>query len=424
MIFDYSVPADCQPSDPAEVAGRPPYRRGRFRREELQHLALELDRRGRPALADLQTEELVTAWSAAVESLLDANSPVRKALDPALTLTARLSGPALQAALEAMLEGTVGEPLDALLDRAAELDRRRSGLVAAVLAANVPALAVQVLLPALALRRPVLLKSSSREPLLGAALVDLLRRHHPALADALAAVTWSRGETDIESGVFATAESVVAYGDDGTLRALTERRKDLLGHGTMTSLAVISADAVSGAASGPTAAGLAADIALFEQRGCLSVEVVYTDGDAAALARSIARELAALARRWPPPPLDLERAAAVRQMRQDAALHGLLVAELPLASGTVIVDPDPAPRPGPGLRSVRVVPLEALDRLGAILAPLAGRLQGVALAGDDALRLEPLLVELQVTRLAPPGMLQRPDAMWANGETHLIERLA
>ena len=56
-----------------------------------------------------------------------------------------------------------------------------------ILAGNLPALAVQPLLPALALRRPVLLKSPSAEPLFAPAFLEALTRREPRLAGAVAA---------------------------------------------------------------------------------------------------------------------------------------------------------------------------------------------------------------------------------------------
>ena len=110
MISDYSVPPDCQPSGTAENARRPRYLRGRWYPEELTALAGRLDGPGREALAALPDADLLEAWNSALATLLDPGSPARRALDPALNMTCRLSGPALQAALEAMLEGHTGEP--------------------------------------------------------------------------------------------------------------------------------------------------------------------------------------------------------------------------------------------------------------------------------------------------------------------------
>jgi hypothetical protein len=87
------------------------------------------------------------------------------------------------------------------------------------------------------------------------------------------------------------------------------------------------------------------------------------------------------------------------------------------------VDPDPKLRLSPGLRTVRVHPLEDLARLPGLLEPWRGRLQGVAMVGEDALGLEPRLTELGVSRFAAPGELQSPDASWHNGGVNPLEAL-
>jgi hypothetical protein len=420
MISDHSVPPDHQPAEAAERAEPPRYTQARWTAAEIHALAQRLDRFGREALAAVSDQSLLAAWDRAIALLLDPASASRRRLDPALAVTCRLSPEALQAALEAMLEGMTGDPARRLFERAATLERRHRGLVTAVLPANVPALAAQVLLPALALRRPVLLKSSSREPLLGAALVHLLGRTEPPLAEALAAVTWRGGDSELEAAAFADAETVVAFGSDDTLRSLEARRSGVVGHGTRISVAVVSADADLPAAS----AGLAEDIALFEQRGCLSVRSILTDADADALSAALAEALRRQARRWPPVPLDRPTASALRLARSEAELHGSTVADLPLDAGTVIVRSGGPLDPLPAARSVRIHRLGEVAQALDLLAPWRGRIQGAAVAGERAERLRGELEALEVRRITAPGDLQRTDALWANGDRHLIERLA
>jgi hypothetical protein len=292
--------------------------------------------------------------------------------------------------------------------------------VLVVLASNLPALAVQPLLPALALRRPVLLKSPSAEPRFAPAFLAALARREPRLAAGLAAAVWPGGDQELEAPVLARAGTVIAYGEAEALASLERRAPGrVVGYGPKTSLAVIGAEAEPEG----VAAGLARDIALFDQRGCLSIAAVYTAGDAAALAESLARSLTDLADRWPPGPADPAALAAVQQARLEAEMRGLHRPDLPLSAGTVLVDPVSAFRPSPGLRTVRVHPLESLEDLPEILAPWSGRLQGAALAGGDAWPLVPRFAALGFSRFAPPGELQSPDAAWHNGGIHPLRAL-
>ena len=361
----------------------------------------------------MTSEELLAAWGETVEAFLDPGSPERRALDPGLAQTSRLSPQGLSAALEAVLGGVRAGPAGALLAEAEGLPKG-GGPVLVILASNLPALAVQPLWPALALRRPVLLKSPSSEPLFVPAFLDALTRREPRLKELVSAAVWRGGDERVEAPLLEQAATIIAYGDEPALADLERRAPGkVVGYGPKTSLAVVD-----------DIGGLARDIALFDQRGCLSVAAVYTAGDAEEVAARLAEDLRELARRWPPGPADPAALAAVQQARLEAEMRGLWVARLPVLEGTVLVDPDPAFRPSPGLRTVRVHPLPDLERLPAILSPWRGKLQGAALAGEEAWRLAPALADLGISRCALPGELQSPDVTWHNGGIHPLRALA
>lgn len=378
------------------------------------------------ALRSIPADDLLAAWGETVDAFLDPASPERRALDPELSRLCRLSPQGLAAGLEAVLGGVRREAAAALFAAAAGREAPDEPVLV-VLAANLPALAVQPLLPTLALRRPALLKSPSAEPLFAPAFLDALARREPRLAGALAATTWPGGDASLEEPVLGGVGTVLAYGDAPALADLERRAPGkVVGYGPKTSLAVLGKQRGEGSDPGMAAdlaRDLAGDIALFDQRGCLSVVAVYVTGDAEALAVELEGALADLARRWPPGPADPAAQAAVQQIRLEAEMRGLRRPTLPLAAGTVLLDPDPAFRPSPGLRTVRVHPLPDLERLPDLLAPWRGRLQGAALAGEDAWRIAPQLEELGISRCARPGDLQSPDARWHNGGIDPLEVL-
>jgi hypothetical protein len=387
------------------------YLAARWTPEALARLISAL-REGAAALRAIPAEDLLAAWGDTVATFLRPGSLERRALDPPLARLCGLSPEGLRAGLEAVLGGVRREKAAALAALAPRAAAAAAGPVLAVLASNLPGLAVQPLLPALLLRRPVLLKSPSAEPLFAPAFLAALARREPRLAGAVAAAAWPGGDAELEAPVLAAAGTVLAYGESEVLADLERRAPGkVIGYGPKTSLAAI------GAAEDPheAAESLAPDIALFDQRGCLSVAAVYTAGDAAALAERLTAALRDLARRWPPGPPARAVSAAVQHARLEAELRGLWCSSLSLRDGTVIVDPEPELQPSPGLRTVRVHPLPDLSRLPQILQPWRGRLQGAALAGEDAWRLQPALVKLGISRCAALGELQSPDATWFNG---------
>jgi hypothetical protein len=283
---------------------------------------------------------------------------------------------------------------------------------------------VQPLLPALALRRPLLVESASAEPLFAPAFLHALRARLPAVAEGVAAVTWRGGDAALESPVLAGVGCVLAYGGREAVASLQRRAPGrVVDYGPKLSLAVVSADADPVA----VAPGLARDVALFDQRGCLSVQAVVVEGAelAGRIAAELARALAALASELPPGPASSAAAAQVQLLRAEATMRGLRLAPAgPLAEGTVILEPRPELQPSPGLRTVRVHPVATLDEVGPMLVRWQGLLQGAALAGERALALAPRLERFGVTRCAPPGRLQTPDAAWHNGGRDPLDVLA
>ena len=418
MLADFAVPQALAPmrSEPI-LEGRA--RRAEWTPLELERVAARLAARGGDALASVPLERRIAAWLDVVDALLDPERPERRALVPALVATSRLSPEGLSEALEVVVGGAGREALDALVARLPPPAPR--GLGAVVLAANVPALAVQTLLPALLLGRPLLLKSSAREPLAAPALVAALVAREPALGEAFAAVTWPSGDEALESSALARAERIVAYGGAEALADLAARWGDrLVAHGPRASVALVAGafDALR------VARAIARDIALLDQRGCLSVQAVYVAGDARPLAEMLAFALEVEHARLPPGPIEPELAAAVQQLRGEADLAGNLVGQLELAAGSVIWDEVARFRPVPGLRTVRVHPVDSIETALAALAPWRGSLQGMAVAGDATTDLAATLVErLGVARVAAAGRLQHAEAGWASGGIDPLEAL-
>ena len=92
---------------------------------------------------------------------------------------------------------------------------------------------------------------------------------------------------------------------------------------------------------------------------------------------------------------------------------------------TVIYDREADFTVSPGYRTVYLTPIADLADLERRLKPVAGRLEGFALA-DPAARLEParrLLRALGVSWIAPPGQLQSPPLDWRHGGGALLDLL-
>jgi hypothetical protein len=420
VLHDVATPPGVlPPSAAANALAGIAFSSARWTPSDLGRLMNHLAELGSRALEEIPQDDLLKAWCEAVDEFRDPSSAERRSLDPALSRLCRLSAGSLEAALEVVLGGVAATAIRPLVELAPEIPGDPSPLLV-ILSSNLPGLAVQPLLPALLLRRPILLKSASAEPLFAPAFVRALSRRQPALGEGVAAVTWMGGDQALEAPVLDRAGRILAYGDCDSIESIERRASGkVYAYGPKTSLAIIG----RGVPVERIAEGLARDIALFDQRGCLSVQAVYVEGDARMLAEALAIELVGAAQRLPPSAPDPVVAAGVQQIRLEAALRGLWVAELSMAVGTVVVDPSPEFRLSPGLRTVRIHPIEELSILPEVLAPWSGRLQGAALAGQGAWSLQLRLESLGISRCAEPGQLQAADATWHNGGIHPFEAL-
>jgi hypothetical protein len=410
VLRDWAT-ADDDPLALDAIAGGRPWRAARWDAARLAAVAERLAARGAEALAAVPVERRLAAWLATVEALLDPESEERSELFPALVATARLSPEGLSEALEVVVGGAGAEAAEALAARAPRAGE--AGVDGVVLAANVPGLAVQSVLPALVAGRPLLLRSPAREPLFAPALVAALVRREPVLAGAFAAVSFPHDREDLFAAAFGRCRRVLAYGGETAIAALRATLGErLVALGPKASVAFVAG------ARDPLAAGraLARDVALLDQRGCLSVQAVYVAGEARELAEALAFGLALEHRRLPPGAADPAAAARLHQLRGAAQLAGTLVGRLEAAAGSVVLERGAGFRPVPGLRSVRVHEVGSLDEALAALAPFRGSLQGAALAGEEALaRGDEIAARLGLARVAPAGRLQHPEAGWAAG---------
>lgn len=382
---------------------------------ELAATAARLAARGRRALTALPLERRLDLWEETVAAFLEPGSPERSALLPRLLASSRLSPEGLTEGLELVLGGTSGRAATEMARRAAALPAAtRDTLAGVVLAGNIPGLAAQSLLPALLLGRPLLLKSASAEPWFAPAIVAALVAREPSLADAFAAVAFAGDDSAALAAAFDEVDPLLAYGGAPAVASLAARFGErLVAHGPKASVAFVGAgvDLVG------TARGLARDIALFDQRGCLSVQAVYVEGDAEELAAALAWALELESARLPHGPIDAATAAAVQQLRATTDLQrgGSSARQPELAVGTVLVESETFFRPVPGLRTVRVHGVSDLRDALPALEPWRGRLQGAALAGPSADALSDTLPLLGFSRLAAAGELQSADVSWANG---------
>jgi acyl-CoA reductase-like NAD-dependent aldehyde dehydrogenase len=330
-----------------------------------------------------------------------------------LAREARLSPAVTAAAIEIAADALNADAMLDLVERELGPARPvRPWLVAHTLASNVPALAVPAIALGCLAGAAVLVKSGHADRVSGPAFHRALEAEDVDLAATVVTTYWPGGDARAERALLGRADVVVATGRDATVAGIARRLDGrVIAHGERTSVAVVAGGALDDAA---IVHGIATDVALHDQRGCLSPAAVYVERDVQAFAGRLAAALDAVGDTLPPGPLEPEQRAAHRTAVSEAEWLGATV--LGGDGGTVLVGADSRLRPSPGRRTVWVQPLSPL----ADVLP-AGRIECVGLAGatPDAA----MLRRLGVARICAPGRMQRPPLAWPRGQLSPLRSL-
>ncbi len=303
-------------------------------------------------------------------------------------------------------------------------------LVGHILSANVPPPVVQTLFPALLVGAPSFLKAPSSEPWFATLLVRSLKAEAPELARSVAVATWPAGADRLSEGLFHTAELVVVFGSDQTVQTIRSRlpaKTRLIGHPHRFSAGYVARETLVPANLPALARAFARDVALFDQQGCLSPQVIFVETGGASPVDAFVRELAHRAlpevgKALPPRRLGLDEGAALVQFKGVRALDG---AVFPVPGGAVAVTR--ASRfvaPGPG-RTLLVKPVDHVDQALSYLGDAVRSLQAVAVATVAARggTIERSFAHAGASRICRPGRLQSPPAIWPGDGFRPLEAL-
>lgn len=384
----------------------------------LRHAQRQLARRSR--------DEIVALLGDVIETWLAPDSRWLARAVSQLPGATGFSAAMIRHALPTMLAPLRRPALDALLEREVGM-RRGPQLILHVLPGNLPGLAAIPAALSLAIGSAALLKAGRGDRAFPALFAASIAERDPQLGDCVAALYWPGGERDPEDAALA-ADLIVASGDDATIAALRARaRGRFIGHGHRISFAVVAREVAGDAEPARrTAALLAHDIAMWDQRGCLSPQLCFVEGDRATAQRfaaQVARALEPLAAQLPPAAPSPAERLALRRFRDDAEWRGLggepvdLFAAADEASGTVVVESDAALRPSPLCRTLRVQPLPGAGALSALLAPARAQLEGAGLAAAPQrwAEIADCLAAAGVHRVCEIGVMQRPPLDWRQG---------
>ncbi len=357
--------------------------------------------------------------------------PAESGLSPAMA-SAVLDGMAAdwtEERLVELLRTDLGDPT--VLDRFVDIGRgsvRALGpeLCVQVVSGSVPGVGATALVRSLLVKAPTLLKPGRGDVVLPVLMARALREEDPFLANAVGVVYWRGGQAELEDAALERADAVIAYGGDEVVRGLRERAPvtaRFVGYHHRVSVGVVGREALTPDTLHRTASEVAGAAAFFDQRGCVSPQVVYTEEGGAVAPSVFARELAvafgALEKLLPGGRLQSAEAATLHQVRGSAELlaasgSGVEVHHGGAASWTVVFDPTRTLTAGCVGRVVRVVPVADVLGVAGLLAPVGTHLQTAGVAGCAG-RLEALaesLASVGVCRVTPFGGVPFPPPWW------------
>jgi hypothetical protein len=171
------------------------------------------------------------------------------------------------------------------------------------------------------------------------------------------------------------------------------------------------------------------DVALFDQQGCLSSQLIYIEDNGMVSPKEFASLLAKALEDWqttlPRGQVSTTVSTEIRRVRDEAEWQALagkeveVYASLQGTEWTVRYEADPTFVPSPLYRTVRVKPLSSFDQLGVLLMPWQSYLEAVGTVVPTEQQRRGTLLEVLgrsgVSRICPLGTMQTPPLSWRHG---------
>ena len=366
-------------------------------------------------------------FSRAVALWRDRNYPRRRDAIAQIARKAGYSVALLDESLDALLKPFSHAALSSLAEKVSRNGRpRQPELLGLIMAGNVAGAGLHEIAIGLVAGAGMIVKTASTEPVFFDQFARTLAELDHEVASRIVVFNWSREREDLTAAMVGNCDRVIAYGDDATLEAL----RDVIGFGSRVSGAVVVASAMVPGRIGAVAEALARDVVLFEQLGCLSLHHVLVVSRSTAAARDFAARIASALERLgdsiPPAKIPLRDAAEILGVRERARWRRIAGESIELFEGprlewTVVCEPestgDNSFVVSPGFRTVHVTCVREEKQLRAIFAVASGRIEAVAVAGNDAetRRISATLDTLGVSYIAAPGEMQSPPLLWRHG---------
>ena len=398
-------------------------------------------------LSQRSTQSLVALLSEVGQSWLRPDYPFRQlALDAGPTATG-FSGPTLASGLDAFFKQVTPENFQALLEQelghaqrlnhlSATTPEQAAGrlaiargpeLLAHVTAGNLPVPALMSMVLGVLTHSAQFVKCATGTALLPRLFAHSLYDADHKLGACLELVEWPGGSVGLEDALFAEADCVTATGSDETLKAVRDRLPTgtrFLGYGQRVSFGYVAGEVLTGFNAKQFAGRAAADVAAWNQMGCLSPHVIYVQNSGVLPPEKFAELLAdALADREATEPRGELPAAAAAAIASRRSLYEVRAAHSPdtrhwcsrgSTAWTVVYEADPRFQLSCLNRFVYVKSVKDLAEALQSVDNFRGKISTVGLAAPEH-KTQELALELArwgVARVCPLGKMQNPPPTW------------
>jgi hypothetical protein len=299
-------------------------------------------------------------------------------------------------------------------------------LLAHIAPANLPIPALMEMVLGLLARSAQLVKCASGDCLVARMFAHSLYEADRKLGACLEVADWKGGAEALEAALFAEADCVVATGSDETLAAIGRRLPPtarFVGHGAKVSFGYVTQQALEREARAVVERA-AADVSVWNQRGCLSPHVIYVQdsgsGDGEEFAVLLADKLEAMEKTHPRGPLGAGAAGAIAMRR---AFYEVRAAHSPdtkmwasqgSTAWTVILENDPLFQISCQNRFIYVKMAPGLSEAlqGAELVRDKISTVGLACGHGEMPELARSLAHWGAKRICPLGRMQHPPLGW------------
>jgi hypothetical protein len=396
-------------------------------------------------LAGRTTQQMIEILSAVAANWLKPDDPFRVFAITSAQARTGFSPLTLAAGLDAFFSQLTGPNLRALIEQDLGHPQRLERLCASggstghrsiaiapeflahITAGNLPVPALSSLALGVLLRCAQFMKCARGSSFVPRLFAHSLYQAEPKLGACIELAEWPGGAADLDDTLVEHADCLTATGSDETLAAIRQRlpaRVRFVSFGHRVSFAFVSASAQSGPATTRLPGLAAADVAAWNQLGCLSPHIIYVEQggtlNAEGFARELAVELARVESTEPRGDLSIEEATAIAsrraiyQMRAAYSAETLIWGSPDSTAWTVVYEADPRFQVSCLNRFIYVKPVADLADTLRHADPVRGKVStvGLAAAAEQAEQLALTLARWGVTRVCPLGKMQQPPLTW------------